>query len=380
MSAHKKKILFVITYLELGGAQKQLLSIIKKLNTDKYSLYLFAGDSGYLKEEFKQIPYLEKKLIPELKRSINPVDDIKVFFKLYNYIRKERFDIVHTHSPKASILGRWAAYSAGVKNIIYTVHGWPFHKFMPRALYWFFLFLERLTANITKKIIVVSKGDLKIGIDRRIAPEGRIILIHYGVDIKMLDDIYKRRKKRRLNDMIINISSLKRQKGLSYFLKSAKSISDKNGNPQFFIIGDGPLRQSLERDVEKEGLGDRVNIEGWVGDISGLLSNASILMLTSLWEGLPLCVIEAALAGVPMVVTDTGGSLDIVANNRNGIVVRPGSAEELSRAALSILGDYKRWISVIEEERKNLDISYWSCERMLDQLDNIYGTCKEART
>jgi len=374
MSVRRKKILFIITHLELGGAQKQLLTVIKNLSPDEYSLYLCAGDTGYLKEEFKGLPYLNTKLMPELKRTINPFDDIKAFFKLYSYIKKERFDIVHTHSPKASILGRPAAYLAGVKNIIYTVHGWPFHKFMPRMLYCFCLFLERLTAGITKKIIVVSKEDLRTGIDKKIAPEGKFFLIHYGVDIKALGDICKKRRNKRSKDMIINISSLKRQKGLSYFLKSARSISEKNSNSRFFIVGDGPLKRDLEISVKKEGLENRVSIKGWIGDISGLLSHASVLMLSSLWEGLPLCVIEASLAGVPMVVTDTGGCLDIVTDNKNAIVVKPGSAEELTHAALTILGDYDRWLDSVEKYRNDLDLSYWTCERMLNQLEYIYKT------
>jgi len=152
----KKKILFVITYLELGGAQKQLLSIIKDIDPNKYSLYLFAGDRGYLKDKFKQIKNLNMQLSSRLNRRINPIVDFLAFWQLYSHIKKNKFDIVHLHSPKAGFLGRWAAYFAGVKNIVYTVHGWSFHKFMKKPFYEFCLFLEKITSKITKKFTLSS--------------------------------------------------------------------------------------------------------------------------------------------------------------------------------------------------------------------------------
>ena len=140
---NKKKILFIITYLELGGAQKQLLYIIEGLDKSKYEVYLYAGGRGYLKRYFLSLSSVDVKLDFFLIREINPFFAAAAFLKLLFFIRKHKFDIVHTHSPKASLLGRWAAYFAGVRNIIYTVHGWPFHKFMNPIAYNFYLFLDR---------------------------------------------------------------------------------------------------------------------------------------------------------------------------------------------------------------------------------------------
>ena len=139
----KKKILFIITHLELGGAQKQLLSLIENLDRDKYSLYLCAGDDGYFKSKFKAVAFLKVYFVPELVRRISPLNDLIVFLKLYFFIRKNGFDIVHTHSPKASILGRWAAYLSGVKGIIYTAHGWPFHDQLNQLLAKLYFFWRR---------------------------------------------------------------------------------------------------------------------------------------------------------------------------------------------------------------------------------------------
>jgi glycosyltransferase involved in cell wall biosynthesis len=369
----KKRILFIITHLELGGAQKQLLSILKSINQAKYIIHLITSDKGYLKEEFLRLSYIKLKLIPQLKRRINPLLDTIVFFKIYFYIKRNRFYIVHTHSPKASILGRWAAYFAGTKNIIYTVHGWPFHKFMNSFSYYLYLFLEKLTAKITKKIIVVSKADFRIGIEKKIASPDKLILIHYGVDIGLWESIFLKRKEwLPSGNLIVNVSSLKLQKDLYSFLEMAKLILNKKRQLRFFIIGEGPLKKQIMKAIKKCGLENHVFLKGWAKDIFSLLSKASLLVLTSLWEGLPLVVIEAVIAGVPMVVTDTGGVLDIVENHHNGIITQPKQIQKLSEAVIMILDNYNEWRKKIENHRKNLNLLHWSQERMIEETESIY--------
>jgi len=205
--------------------QKQLLSIIKNLDRDKSSLHLFAGDYGYLKKEFMSLSYLNIKLIPELRRNSHPLYDFIALLKLYFYIKKNRFDIIHTHSPKASILGRWVAYLAAVRNIVYTVHGWPFHHFMNPLAYHFYLFLERVTTRIPKKIIVVSKADLERGFKNKVSVPDKFSLIHYGVEIEKFDKVYKERRKLSPST-VITISSLKPQKGIFYFLRIVKETEN----------------------------------------------------------------------------------------------------------------------------------------------------------
>lgn len=369
----KRKILFIITHLELGGAQKQLLSLIKNLDRDKYSLYLCAGDSGYLKKEFLNSPFLKVSLIAELVRRISPFNDLVAFIKLYLYIKRNRFDIIHTHSPKASILGRWAAHFAGVKNIVYTVHGWPFHDFLNPLSYHLYLFLEKISAPITKRIIVVSSSDLRKGIKNKVSSADKFVIIHYGLDIKWADRIFfKRRSNPSFKNLIINISCLKPQKGLTSFLDAAGMVLSKRADTRFSIIGDGPLNESLNQEIEKRKLTGHLSLGGWMDDISGPLSRASILVITSLWEGLPLAVIEGAASGVPMVVTDTGGLLDILEDGDNGIIVRRKDAKGIACAIMAIMDNYKTWHEKVIAARKKLDLAYWSDPRMARLTEKVY--------
>ena len=368
-----KKILFIITHLELGGAQKQLFSLIKKLNQGEYSLFLCAGDCGYLKKDFTDLSFLKIKVIPELVRNINPLYDFIAFIKLFFYIKNNKFDIVHTHSPKASFLGRWAAYFCGLKNIIYTVHGWSFHRFLNPIVYWIYLFLEKLTAKITKKIIVVSHADLNQGIKSKVSFPEKFVIIHYGIDIKRTDAIFLKRKfDCPSGNLIANVSCLKSQKGLSYFLEAIRLILNKRKDVKFSIIGDGPLRGNIRREIAKRKLTRYVSLEGWIGDISEIFFRISILVISSLWEGLSLAVIEAVASGVPVVVTDTGGISDIVDENRNGIKVGCKDTKTIADAVLGILGNYSQWHEKIIGAREKLDLRYWADERMVSQTERVY--------
>lgn len=367
------KILFIITYLELGGAQKQLLSILKTLSPHKYSLTLCAGGKGYLKSKFLNLPWVRIKLFPSLVREVNPFLDLAAFLKLFFFIKKNKFDIIHTHSPKASILGRWAAYLAGVRNIIYTVHGWPFHKFLKPLTYYLYLFLERVTAKITKKIIVVSHADLAQALGKKICHRDKVSLIHYGVEIEKFDKVYKEREGK-IPSTIITISCLKPQKGIFYFLQTAKALLKDNLQLNFIIAGDGYLRKQIEKEIKLMKLEDNVRLAGWVDDIIPLFKQASIFVLTSLWEGLPLSLIEAVISGVPVVVTNTQGLLDIVGHGKQGIVVNAGNPIETERACREILKDYQRWSRIIRANRDRLDLSYWSDKRMVKEVENIMGS------
>ncbi len=369
----KKKILYIITHLELGGAQKQLIVLLKNLNQSEYSLSLAAGDYGYLKKNFSKLSYVNVKLIPQLIRNINPLYDIITFLRLYFYIKKHGFDIVHTHSPKASILGRWAAFFAGTKTIIYTAHGWPFHGFMNPISYSFYLALEKLTARITKKIIVVSCADLRTGIEKKIAPKEKIALIHYGIDIDYFTKIYKKRCAYPPKGFLITtVSSLKPQKGLDYFLKMAEEVTDKFPQAKFYIIGDGPLRKKIENTIKNLNLGNRLNLAGWVDDLSSIYLNTSLFILTSLWEGLPVSLIEAIISGIPVIVTDTGGILDITKEGKQGKVVKREKLPLISSHCQNMLQNYSWWDKIVKEARKNISMNYWSQNRMIKETETVY--------
>ena len=276
-------LLYVITKLELGGAQKQLLSLVTHLDKERYNLSLITARNGLLVNNALSIKQLRLVRSSFLERSINPIKDLLALFQIYNFIKKNKIDIVHTHSSKAGILGRWAARLAKVKIVIHTVHGWSFNEYQNRLLRKIIIWLERLTALITDKLVVVSYHDRQKGLDNHIGDTNKYKLIRYGIDY---EEFSKKNKALReelgigTGDLVIGmISCFKPQKSPQDFVRlafllneSLPQASSPEQNPyhgrdfplkiKFILIGDGVLRKEIERLIFKFNLGKQVILTG----------------------------------------------------------------------------------------------------------------------
>jgi glycosyltransferase involved in cell wall biosynthesis len=241
--------------------------------------------------------------------------------------------------------------------------------------YYLYLFLEKVFANITSKIIVVSKADLDIGIKNRIACANKFQLIYYGVDIDQFENIFSQRISMiPKENLIITVSALKKQKGLDYFLQAAQIISKKHADAKFLIIGDGPKRSAIELKINNFGLQDRVVLKGWVDDLTEFYLKTKLMVVSSLWEGLPVAIIEAVLSGVAVVATDTGGVRDIIKDNRSGVIVDRADINSLAKASLDVLDNFKAWQDKIAANRNSIVFSEWSSEKMINQLHGLYSS------
>src|SRR5262245_49075651 len=174
----RTKVYHVITKLELGGAQKVTLMTLERLPRDKYELGLVTGPEGLLVDWANRIPALQLEWNGSLVREVRPLQDALAFLKLWRLFRRERPAIVHTHSAKAGIIGRWAARLAGVPLIFHTAHGFGFNDFQRPAVRNFYLALERLTGKITTKLFIVSYANAdkaeKCGMVQRRSEERRV--------------------------------------------------------------------------------------------------------------------------------------------------------------------------------------------------------------
>jgi glycosyltransferase involved in cell wall biosynthesis len=336
--ARRLSILYCITKLELGGAQLQLLQLIRALDKEKFQPFLFTAKSGPLMEEALCIGGLKVKKSLFLERQINPLKDFLALAELFYFIRRRRFDIVHTHSSKAGILGRLAARLAGAKAVAHSVHGWPFHNFQPRWQKRVYIFLERLAAVCCDKIIVVSGYDRKRGLSHGIGREGQYQLIPYSIDEGKFSgtngELRKELAVAEGGQLVANISCCKRQKGLVDYLRACAAVKEEFPQAKFVLCGDGALRPGLEALAGRLGLGESFIFLGWRRDISRVLSAADVFVLTSLWEGLPVTLLEALAAGKPAVVTDTGGTAEVIQDGSNGFLVpcvdAPAAAEKIA--------------------------------------------------
>src|SRR3989338_2775746 len=324
---NKINLLFVITKLELGGAQKQLLSLIRRLDKDRFNLFLFTSSHGLLVKEAQAIIGLSLYKSKYLERAINHLKDLLALFEIISFIRKNHIEILHTHSSKAGILGRLSARLAKVEVIIHTVHGWSFNDYQPRAERLFFIWLERLSARFSDKLVVVSYYDRQNGLDNNIGKENKYRLIRYGVDyteFNIKDQNIREELGLNPNDLAVGmIACFKPQKSPRDFIRLAFLTKRISPDARFLLVGDGALRKTTEKLIHKFNLEKQIILTGWRRDIPRILSAIDVFVLTSLWEGLPISVLEAMATSKPVITTHTGGVAEIIIEGGAGVFGSP---------------------------------------------------------
>lgn len=372
------RICHVITKPELGGAQLSTLNLISNLPKDKYQISVITSPKGILNPEFKNLENNKTYFSPFLTRPLNPILDILALIHIYLIYRSNRFKIIHTHSSKAGILGRWAGLFSRTPVILHTAHGWPFNDYQPVLIKRFYIFLEKITAVFTTKIICVSKKDIETGLKYRIAPQEKFELIKYGIPLTLFKNSTcdKEKKKKELgidnNDPVVGmISCLKPQKSPMDYVRACIDVYNRMPEVNFLLIGDGILKEKCRSELRKSSLNGRFIFTGWRRDVSDILDIIDIVVLTSKWEGLPIAIIEALSKGKPVIVTDAGGARELVKDGITGYITRPGEHKEVADRILDILKDKTSLIKMRVEAGKSIDNSF-DIKSMAVNMDNLY--------
>jgi glycosyltransferase involved in cell wall biosynthesis len=372
------KVLHIITQLELGGAQKNCLRILSGLDPKKYEIHLISSD-GLLVEEARAIPNLRLNLWSSLARLPNPLLDLFTFFALIIYMKREKISIVHTHSSKAGILGRWAARCARVPVVIHTVHGWGFHELVQSLFNDIYIFLERSTAKITTKLIAVSVSDIEKGLSRKIGTSDQYVFIRCGIDPDFCrlqpDAVTDFRRSLGVDecDKVVGmVACLKPQKNPVDFVKAAALVSEKNPGTKFFLIGDGILRKKVEREVALANLSEDFFVLGWRKDMSVVMSALDVVVLTSLWEGLPIVFFEAMACAKPIVAYDICGNHEIVKNGVNGFLETPRDVSALASKIGSLLDNEEFRIRMGAFGQRIVASDAFSSQTMVRRIQGLY--------
>jgi glycosyltransferase involved in cell wall biosynthesis len=301
-----KKILFVITKSNWGGAQRYVYDLATALQHD-FDVRVAFGQEGLLAKKLRDA-HIQTFPIEGLQRDVSISNDVKSFFELLRLFRTEKPDVVHLNSSKAGGIGALAARLAGVPRIIFTAHGWPFweqRNSISRGLIYLFSWL---TALFSHKIIVVSDYDLKVAQKMPFVAH-KTVRIYNGIDLNFplgSADIVRHSfpKGVRITGTIGELTKNKNQIAL---------IEEAKNNPDMYvaIVGDGENRLYLKRKIEEYGLINRVKIMGfqWASEV---LRGFDVFALPSLKEGLPYVLLEAKAAGLPIVAARVGGVGEIL--------------------------------------------------------------------
>ena len=375
--ANKVNLLQIITKLELGGAQLSTLDLIKGLDSDIYNTYLISGTEGILVEDALAIPKLKVCLIPYLRRQINIFLDIRALLSIYSFIKSNKIDIVHTHSSKAGILGRCAAKLAGAKLIVHTVHGWGFHNYQNSLRRIFYIILERIVANFTDRIIAVTEYDIAKGLQNRIGNKDKYRLIRYGIRKDKFNTGSNGSFRAKLgldkDDFLVGmVACFKQQKSPQDFILAAKNVAELVPRAKFIMVGDGDLKGRASELIKQLSLEDKFLLLGWQRDIPQIMPCLDILVLTSLWEGLPIVFLEAMACAKPIVAHDISGNREIVKDDINGFLVKPKDHWALADRIIRLYKDRGLLRQMGIKGRAVLDDNF-DFEHMLALTSEIYS-------
>ena len=381
-------VVHIITKLELGGAQENTLFTLRHLDRSSYEPVLISGSEGILVQEAASLQGVSVHLMAELVREIRPLKDAGALIKMVGILKRLKRKgrrgavpaqiIVHTHSSKAGILGRWAARLAGIRIIIHTVHGFSFNDFQPPPVRALYRALERFTALITTCFIVVADADRKEGIQSGIFTDSRVRLIRSGIDIgRFQAALYDRAAMRRrlgIDDripLVAMIACFKPQKAPLDFIRIARMVLDEMSHVRFLLVGDGVLRPAIEKLIGKLGIRDKIILAGWRRDIPAIMQCVDLLVLTSLWEGLPRVLPEAMAAGIPVVASRVNGSPEAIQDGVNGYLLPPRSIGEMAQKVMHLLQHPQKARAMGEKGRELVqEFDIW---KMVKEQEILYA-------
>ncbi len=377
----RTRVLHIITRLIVGGAQENTIASVAQVAPERYDSRLWmgpqTGSEGSLLDEARTVGIVPR-VLPNLVREINPFKDLAVLVQLVRLMKQGRFDIVHTHSSKAGIVGRIAARLAGVPHIVHTIHGWGFHEHMSPVLRWFYITLEKLLEPLTHALVSVSERTTRVGLEAGIGSPGVYRLIRSGIPLSRFhcDAESRLRAREKMGvgreDLVIGtVGRLSLQKNPSDFVRVAVELSERFENLRFIYVGDGPLRASVEAEIAEAGLADRVSLLGIRGDVDELLRAMDIFILTSLWEGLPRVVPQALATGVPVVAYDTAGIRESVVEGKNGFLVASGAIDDMVDRLSLLVDDRTLRDGMSHRAVQEFDRSF-SEEKMIRGLEDLY--------
>jgi GT2 family glycosyltransferase/glycosyltransferase involved in cell wall biosynthesis len=398
----KIKVLRVIARLNIGGPAIHVHLLTRGLDGKKFQSILVTGrispregDMSYLFDFSDSNPIM----IPELQREISLKLDLKALVRIFKILRREKPDIVHTHTAKAGSNTRLAVFLYNIISdkkvrIVHTFHGHVFEGYFSRVKSFLFVWIERLMARETDVIVGISETQRKELVDKyKIAPYRKIKKVELGFDLKPFlhaEDLKGQfRQKMGLDDNTILIGIVGRLvpiKNHSMFLKGAKIFLERNKeiSVRFIIVGDGELREELADYCEKMRLSDYVHFCGWMRDLPFVYADLDILALTSLNEGTPVSIIEAMASSVPVISTDAGGVMDLLGPPNgtplsNGFVVHEQGILCRKNDAFGFANGLKYLLDIdIKEKEERLARARsfvehrFSEKRMLHDIESLY--------
>jgi glycosyltransferase involved in cell wall biosynthesis len=346
------RIVHLITRLILGGAQENtLLTCEDLLRIYGDDVLLLSGPplgpegSLLARAERNGVPL---RILPSLGRAIHPLRDWQSYYQIKRAIKEFRPDVVHTHSGKAGLLGRAAAFALGVPAIVHTVHGAPFHPYQGRGAQAVFRACERYAARRCDALVSVADAMTDLLVAARVAPREKFTTIYSGMEVEPLlhADEHRAAMRRQLgysegHVVVGKIARLFHLKGHEYLVRAAEQVVREHPEVRFLLVGDGLLSEQVRSQVRRAGLEPYFQFTGLVEprQIPALIGALDIVVHTSLREGLARVLPQALIAGKPVVSYDVDGAREVVITNETGFLLPPKSVDALAASIGRLAAD-----------------------------------------
>lgn len=369
----KTKILQIIDGLNIGGAEILLVDLVTGIQQAGLDVLVGYSTPGVLKDR------LEEAGVPCIRLPRYGRVDPFLFLNMCRLILLEKPDVVHTHLFKSDLHGRLAAAVCRVPVIVSTLHNtdvWAKKPLLGR--------IYGATAAFANQLIAVTEEVRNYQIEHTGISPRKIVVIKNGIRVEKFQPNPNRKQALR-DELRIStgiplvgiIGRLQPQKDHGCFLRSAALIWQAMPQARFVVIGEGPLREDLQAQAAQLGLEDAVVFCGLRQDIPEVLASLNILVISSLWEGLPVTLLEAMAAGIPVVATQVGGIPEVVQSETSALLVPPGSPEALAEACLRILRD-RKFAARLAQNALDVVRSQYSVDAMIAKTLMLYKEFLEA--
>lgn len=374
--SEKQKVLWLWDRLDsLGGVEIVILNIAKKLDRNKYDIYMAVFQDGPIRKMFEEIGVKVAVI------SRNKKFDLKTFYHLYHFIKDEHIDIIHTHGHFPGIAGRIAGRLLN-KKIVSTYHlalNEDGHPYLTKKV-------TKITLPLANYVTFVSKGveesfyfDSMV-FDEKLILKRKHFTIYNGIDLTEIEkiistiDISDIRKKLSIanNDaFLMTAGRLTEQKGHYYLIKAMQEVTLHFPNVKLLIFGDGELKQTLNDLIKTYDLVENVSILTPTKEIIQIMASADIFVVPSLWEGLPMALLEAMAVGMPVVASNVTGINEIIKDGVNGVLVEAKNEKGLSESIIKLIKNEEFRKNISNNARKTV-IERFTLEKMVESYEYLY--------
>jgi glycosyltransferase involved in cell wall biosynthesis len=347
MSTHKQKrpvrLLHVVGESRFGGVATIILGLSRVARADGWQVDVLATDP-LVQQAVRQHGFGVVDL-DVIRREIRPLWDLRGLLRLHSFLRREQYDIVHTHTSKGGFVGRLAARLAGVPVIVHTAHGFAFHESSPASARLIYSGLERVASQWCDRIVSVSEFHRDWAVELGMCRPRKIVAIPNGITaLTPNDDVVPEEVRSQLGArpddlLILSIARLAPDKGVDYLIEAASMLPDTARRVHIAIAGEGPSRSHLEQLARDRSITDRVSFVGFRSDVGDLLAAADVVAVPSLREGLSISLLEAMAAGKAIIASSIGSQREVAAHGEMACLVPPADPNALQQAIVRLAGD-----------------------------------------